>query len=105
MQNSTYTFRFDRQADFNPMMMSFIQTTISKLRSNGGFRASDLVNSLCGLFDGYYYSNLRAEAKRLYGHDILILRDLYAIADTLDEITYDKPSFRNIPNVPVNHQA
>ena len=87
MQNSTYTFRFDRQADFNPMMMSFIQTTISKLRSNGGFRASDLVNSLYGIYDGYYYTNLRAEADRLYSHDIFMLRDLHAIADTLDNIT------------------
>jgi hypothetical protein len=86
MQNSTYTFRFDRQADFNPMMMSFIQTTINNLR-NGGFRASDLVNSLYGIYDGYYYTNLRAEADRLYSHDIFMLRDLHAIADTLDNIT------------------
>jgi len=87
MQNSNYntTERFDRYTTFNPMMMSFIQTTIHNLR-NGGFRASDLVNSLYGIYDGYYYTNLRAEADRLYSHDIMMLRDLHAIADTLDGI-------------------
>ena len=88
MQDSIYntTVRFDRHSNFNPMMMSFIQTTINNLR-NGGFRASDLVNSLYGIYDGYYYTNLRAEADRLYNHDIFMLRDLHAIADTLDNIT------------------
>jgi hypothetical protein len=87
MQNSiSYTVqRFDRHSNFNPMMMSFIQTTINNLR-NGGFRASDLVNSLYGIYDGYYYTNLRAEADNLYSHDIFMLRDLHAIADTLDNI-------------------
>ena len=88
MTNSNYFTafnRFDRQTTFNPMMMSFIKTTINKI-SNGGFRASDLVNSLYGIYDGYYYTNLRSEANRLYSHDIMILRDLHAIADTLDSI-------------------
>jgi hypothetical protein len=85
MQTFTNFNRFDRHTTFNPMMMSFIQTTINNLR-NGGFRASDLVNSLYGIYDGYYYTNLRAEADRLYSHDIMMLRDLHAIADTLDGI-------------------
>ena len=88
MQDSIYntSTRFDRHSNFNPMMMSFIQTTINNLR-NGGFRAADLVNSLYGIYDGYYYTSLRAEADRLYSHDVFMLRDLHAIADTLDGIT------------------
>ena len=90
MQNSiSYTEykRFNRTATFNPMMMSMILSLTTKIRRNGGFRASDLLNKLNGLYDGFYYTCFRDEANRLYSHDVFMLNDLLAIADTMDVIT------------------
>tara|TARA_B110000902_G_scaffold251330_1_gene311480 strand:- start:3590 stop:3865 length:276 start_codon:yes stop_codon:yes gene_type:complete len=88
MTNSTTvpTLRFDRHQNFNPMMLQLVQSTINRI-TGGGFRASGLLNSLYGTYDGFYYTNMRERASQLYSHDLSLLRDLHSICDTLDTIT------------------